>query len=85
MSEVAEPLPTFLELMGAFKAALRSALGDGEIPTESPLHPAIMQAVENVAHAENEGGASDELIATAYRTFAEYAARQAPPRSTDAL
>jgi hypothetical protein len=69
----ADGRPTLDELRQVFAELLVRAVADGEMPpTETGLHPAVLDAIENVARAWPD--VPDELIFMAHKGFARYQA-----------
>lgn len=63
--------PTLDELRQAFAELLVRAVAHGEMPpSETGLHPAVLEAIENVARAWPD--VPDELIFKAHKGFARY-------------
>ena len=73
MSRTEGPPPTLDELRQAFAELLVPATAEGRLaPAETGLHPAVVDAIDNVARAWPN--VPDELIFKAHRSFARYEA-----------
>lgn len=73
MSQTEGPPPTLDELRQAFAELLVRATAAGELaPTDTGLHPAVVNAIDKVARAWPN--VPDELIFKAHKSFARYEA-----------
>jgi len=71
MGRTAGPPPTLAELRQAFDELLDRAVAYAEMPpTETWLHPAVLDAIDDVARAAYIGAPTTEQVAKARKRFA---------------